>query len=242
MATSIISDITQGQRKQFASEEVKSNYGYSKGYRVRGITEQTNLLWQLILGVGFADGKLAKRALPSGAERFFAIPRWQTVGKTYGEATENVFALLKKQRNGNFRNWREGKFGERYLRQSEKSAAAFQKLGDEQKGYDVLVVAAQFGFLHRGKSVRHVREVMNSMQFGLGAFAVGCMLLTHPERLVSYNDLLIDCAGDEYAPDGDGQFVDAPCFDFGGGILKFNTYWVDRPHGGCGSASGFLPQ
>ncbi len=227
---------------QFASEEVRSNYSYPKGYRVKGIIEQTNILRRLISGVGFADEKLAERSLPNGAEGFFAIPRWQTVASTYREATEEIFALLKKQRMGNFRNWREGKLGEQYLRQSEKAAAAFQKLGDEQKGYDILVVPAQFGKSHAGKSVRRALEVMNSLEFGLGAFAVGCMLLTHPERLIDYNDLWIDCAGDEFAPDGDGQFVNAPYFIFFDGDLKFGTYWVDGLNGYDGSASGFLSQ
>jgi hypothetical protein len=226
---------------QYVNEEVKSNYGYPKGYRVKGITEQTNILRRLISGVGFADEKLAERSLPNGAEGFFAIPRWQTVGKTYGEATEKIFALLNKQRNGNFRNWREGKLGGQYLRQSERTAAVFQKLGDEQEGYDILIVPAQFGKRHAGRSVRRVLEVMpRSSEFGLGAFAVGCMLLTHPERLIDYNDLWIDCSGDEYAPGGDGQFVNAPYFNFNGGDLKFNTNWVDNPNDNYGSASGFL--
>ncbi|MDO8561197.1 MAG: hypothetical protein Q7R91_03205, partial [bacterium] len=44
---------------QFADEEVKSSYAYPKGYKVKGITEQTNILRQLFPGVGFADEKLA---------------------------------------------------------------------------------------------------------------------------------------------------------------------------------------
>jgi hypothetical protein len=228
---------------QYANEEVKSNYGYPKGYRVKGITEQTNILRRLISGVGFADERLAERSLPNGAEGYFAIPRWQTVGKTYAEATEKIFALLKKQRNGNFRNWREGKLGEQYLRQSERTATVFQKLGDEQEGYDILIVPAQFGKRHAGRSIRRALEVMpRSSEFGLGAFAVGCMLLTHPERLIDYDDLWIDCSGDEYAPDGDGQFVLAPYFLFYDGALKFSTGWVGNPRGHYGSASGFLSQ
>jgi hypothetical protein len=183
-----------------------------------------------------------KRPLPNGAEGYFAIPRWQTVAPTYREAVEKVFALLAKQRKGKFQNYREGQLSEQYLRESEKTAAAFQKLGDEQKGYDILVVPAQFGIRHRGRSVRRAREVMNSLEFGLGAFAVGIMLLTHPEREIQWEQLHIDCAGDEFSPDGGGRFVVAPIFGFDDGELGFGSFWVRGPNGDYGSASGFVSQ
>ena len=82
---------------------------------------------------------------------------------------------------------------------------------------------------------------MNSSEFGLDAFAVGIMLLTHPERLVAYEDLWIDCAGDEYLPDADGQFEYAPCFLFIDGKGKFDAGWFGDALEGCGSASGFVP-
>ena len=227
---------------QFANEEVKSNYSYPKGYQQKDVHAQANLLRALISGVGFADEKLALLPLPNGAEGYFAIPRWQTVAPTYREAVEKVFVLLAKQRKGKFQNYREGQLSEQYLRESEKTAAAFQKLSDEQKGYDILVVPAQFGIWHRGRSVRRAREVMNSSEFGLGAFAVGIMLLTHPEREIQWEQLHIDCAGDEYSPVGDGQFDRAPIFDFCDGELKFGYYWVSLPRGRFGSASGFLSQ
>src|SRR5262249_34336611 len=53
--------------------------------------------------------------------------------------------------------------------------------------------------LHRGRSVHTAREVMGRRrQFVLGAFAVGIMLLAHPERLQHNDDLWSYCAGDEY--------------------------------------------
>lgn len=232
---------------QFADEEeVGSSYGYPDGYKVKGITEQTSILRQLFPGVGFADEKLAEHPLPPNAEGWFSIPKWGTIAKTYGEAVEKVLAAIKAQRKGKFYNWREGQLGSRYLRQFDKTAKMFQKLGDEQKDYDILVVPAQFGLLHRGRSVRRAREVMNGSEFGLGAFAAGIMLLTHPERLVAYENLRIDCAGDEFSPDTDGRFGNAPCFDFygdfRGGGAGFCTVWFDFAGGHFGSASGFVSQ
>jgi hypothetical protein len=177
-----------------------------------------------------------------GAERWFAIPKWQTIAPTYGEAVEKVLAKLSETRKGKFKNWREGELGSNYLKQSAKTEKTFQTLGDEQKDHDILVVAAQFGLRHRGRSVRRAREVMQVNEYGLGAFAVGIVLLTHPERLMNYDDLYIDCAGDEYAPAADGDFSRAPILGFGGRRVWFNARWFDRALDHFGSASAFLSQ
>ena len=227
---------------QFADEEVKSEYGYLSGYKPKGITEQTNILRQLLPGIGFADEKLAEQPLPANAEGWFAIPKWQSVAKTYNEAVQKVLDLIKKQRKGNFYNWREGKLGAQYLRQHERTVKKLETLADQQKGYDILVVAAQFGLRHRGRSVRRAREVFTGNEFGLGAFEIGCMLLTHPERLQNYDDLWIDCAGNEYAPGADGDFSRAPCFCFFDGEVRFGTVWFGDALSRYGSASGFLSQ
>lgn len=226
---------------QFADEEVKSIYGYLSGYKPKGITEQTNILRQLLPGIGYADEKLAQQPLPANAEGWFAIPKWQSVAKTYNEAVEKVLELIKQQRKGKFYNWREGEIGAQYLRQHERTVNKLETLAEQQKGYDILVVAAQFGIRHRGRSVRRAREVFTAHEFGLGAFEIGCMLLTHPERLQHHDDLWIDCAGNEYTLDADGDFLSAPYFNFRedrvGGTILF-----DDADEHSGSASGFLPQ
>jgi len=227
---------------QFADEEVESRYGYLSGYKPKGITEQTNILRQLIPGIGYADEKLAEQPLPANAEGWFAIPKWQSVAKTYNEAVEKVLELIKQQRKSKFCNYREGRLGVQYLRQHERTVKKLETLAEQQKGYDILVVAAQFGLRHRGRSVRRAREVFIANEFGLGAFEIGCMLLTHPERLQDFDDLWIDCAGNEYAPAADGDFSGAPDFCFGGGKVEFDTYWFDDASDYYGSASGFLPQ
>ncbi|MEN9881400.1 MAG: hypothetical protein RLZZ308_583 [Candidatus Parcubacteria bacterium] len=228
---------------KYKDEEVKSNYGYLSGYKKpKGITEQTNILRQLFPGIGFADEKLAEREVPNGADKgWFAIPKWQSLAPTYGEAVQLVLNKLKETRSGAFYNYREGELGPDQLRQSAKTVSVFQKLAEEQNGFDVLVVAAQFGLRHRGRSVRRVREILLGNEFGLGAFAVGIMLLTHPERLAHYDDLWIDCAGDEFAPGADGKFWYAPIFGFDDGRLEFPASDVSDADGYYGSVSGFLP-
>jgi hypothetical protein len=225
---------------QFADEEVQSSYAYPKGYKVKGITEQTNILRQLFPGIGFADEKIAEQPLPPNSEGWFAIPKWQTLAPTYGEAVEKVLAMIASKRK--FYNYRDGQLGAEYLRQHAKTVKMFRKLGDEQKDFDILVVPAQFGLRHRGRSVRRAREVFAANEFGLGAFTVGIMLLTHPEREVAWEQLHVDCAGDELSPGADGGFSGAPIFFFNDGRVGFDALWYHRAYGGFGSASAFLSQ
>jgi hypothetical protein len=228
---------------KFKDEETESSYGYLSGYKPKGITEQTNRLRELFPGIGYADEKLVEGALPPNAEGWFAIPKWEKIAPTYNEAVQKVLDMIKQTRNGKFYNYRDGQLGPERLRQMAKTAGVFQKLGDEQKDHDILVVPAQFGIRHRGRSVRRAREVFASNEFGLGAFAISIMILTHPERLMNYDDLWIDCSGDEYDdPDSDVRFGRAPCFDFNGGEVEFGTNWFGIAGDRYGSASGFVPQ
>ncbi len=227
---------------QYADEEVESSYGYPSGYKPKGITEQVSRLRELFPNIGYANEKFAEQVVPENAEGLFAIPRWEKVAPTYGEAVQKVFDLIKQTRNGAFYNYHKDELGQSQLRQSAKCISFFQKLGNEQKDQDVLVVPAQFGIRHRGRSVRRAREVMNANECGLGAFAIGIMLLTHPERLMQYDDLWIDCAGDEFAPRADGVFSKSPYFGFNKGEIKFVTDSVNFAYDRYGSASAYLPQ
>lgn len=230
-------------REEFSEEEVASSYEYVSGYRrPKSIPEQVTLLRRVFPDIGFANETLEQQPLPGHAEGWFAIPRWEAVAPTYSEAVEKILAALAERCGGNCINYREGKLGDSYFRQTDAARAAFQKLVDTQKECDILVVAAQFGILHRGRSVRRARAMMHFNEFGLGAFAVGIMLLTHPERLQHYDDLWIDCAGDEYSPDGDGRFENSPYFGFYGGWLEFQTGRFEDANDLYGSASGFLPR
>ncbi|MBI2096147.1 MAG: hypothetical protein HYT43_00730, partial [Candidatus Taylorbacteria bacterium] len=129
----------------------------------------------------------------------------------------------------------------KYLRLSERTAVALQMIGEKQKG-DFLLIPAQFGLTHRGRSVRRVRVVYAPHEFGLGSFIAGCMILSHPERLVQWEQLHIDCPGDEYSPGADGKFSHAPLFYFDDGEVKFFAFWVGYAEEHYGSASGFVSQ
>ncbi len=238
---------------KFKDEEVSSSYGYLSGYTPKGLTEQCNRLRELFSGIGYANLDLlaqieaGKAELPANAEGWFAIPNiWKKggqpkIGSTYSECVQKILDTIKETR-GRLYNYREGSIDEKHLRQLVTSKEMFEKISEEQGNPDILIISAQFGLRHRGRSVRRARVVMASGEFGLGAFAIGCMLLTHPERLEQSDDLWIDCTGDEFAPDDDGRFSDAPFFNFYGDEVEFGSDFVSNADDDCGSASAFFPQ
>ena len=227
---------------QFADEEVVSSYEYPQTYQPRPVPEQVEILRQLLpeLAEATFDESILTRDLPGGAEAYFAVPRWEKLGQSYGEALERILAAIGSSRT--FCNYRKGCLGSAYLRQSARTAELFQRLSEQQAGYDILVVSCQFGLSHRGRSVRRALELMEESEAGLSAFAVACMLLTHPERLATGQELWIDCAGDEYSDGGDGRFGRAPCFGFSMCELGFGASYVGYAGGRYGSASVLLPQ
>ena len=157
----------------------------------------------------------------------------------YCEAVKLVHTKLADSRS--FTNYRNGEIVPSKLRQHARTVDFLEHLEAEQTG-DILIIAVQYGMRHRGKSVRRARETFASNEFGLGAFAIGCMALVHSERYVRWKELDTDCAGDEFAPVADGDFSESPLFDFDGGGLGFGTGGVSCADDGYGSVSGFVPQ
>lgn len=234
------------RRARTHEEQVVSSYGYLSGYNVaKSIVDQVATLKRYFSQIGTCDYALPTTTA-EGTEGVFAIPKWQLIAPTYGEAVALVLVALMEQRGilkvANV--WcRESRFSPEHLRETLKKTEAFKVLAEQQKGYDTLVVDAQFGIEHRDKSTRHAREMFQCNEFGLGAFEVGIMLLTHPERLAHYDDLWIDCAGDEHSFKADGQFLGVPCFRLNyDGQLEFGRNVAGGECLAYGSASGFLPQ
>lgn len=162
--------------------------------------------------------------LPEKAEHYFLIPKWDRVGKTYAQAVNAVIAAIKKQRNGKVYQWNE--FTDENLRPLERNIPE--------------IIAAQFGELHKGESVESVRNNKGKNEGLLGLYEISVMLLTHPERLEKYEDLWIDCAGDEYSYAG-GAFSGSPVLVFCGRV-GFGTRDVGFADDGFGASSLFFPQ
>lgn len=221
---------------QYADEEVESSYDYA-GYQPKPIAEQVKVLRELFPELGSVDESLAKADLPPNTEGWFAIPRWDKIASTYGKALEKVLGLISEACNGELCDYLDSQ----YLRQHE-TVAMLKHLGYAQSKHDILVVPAQFGLRHRGRSIRRARKAFNASEFGLGPFQIAVMILTHPERLQHYDDPWIDCAGDEYTTSAVGSFSHAPLLYFRYGLVLFNAYWVDFANTDYDSVSAFLPQ
>ncbi len=223
---------------KFKEEQVSSNRVYPPTYRVRPVEAQVTQLKGVFPSLGTCLEKLARKPLVEGAEAWFAIPRWQALAPTYNEAVEMLLGVLASKRKVSNRII--GKLGDKFLRQSERSKLAEKILAEQQGGSDILVVAAQAGLLHRGCSARRTRVALAGNEFGLGVFAFGCMLLTHPERLSTVDTLMIDCSGDEYSVRGDYTFDRVPLFDFDIGGIEFSIFYEDRARNLWGTPTGFL--
>lgn len=223
---------------KYLDEEVGSNRVYPPTYRVRPVEAQVTELRKLFPALGCCQEKLARKPLPEGAEAWFAIPRWQALAPTYNQAVELVIEVLATKRK--FSNRIIGKLGDKFLRQCERSRLAEKILAEQQQGNDFVVVGAQAGLLHRGSSARRTRVSMAGNEFGLGVFAIACMLLTHPERLSTGDTLMIDCGGDEYSVRGDYTFDRVPLFDYDIAGIEFSIFYEDRARNLWGTPTGFL--
>ncbi|MEK7646807.1 MAG: hypothetical protein AAB378_00325 [Patescibacteria group bacterium] len=246
---------------QYMSEEVRSNYTYPKKYKgPKPIADQIKALakiFDLDPSQALANARNLP-ALPEGAEGWFAIPSVDALGskhfpevtdpaEKYCQVVKLVHAKIVASRS--FYNYREGQITPTQLRVHARTAEALKSLALTQKGdpsidsgQAILIVAAQLGMRHRGKSVRRAREVFVGNEFGLGSLAVGSIVLIHPERLVRWEELDMDCSGDEFSPEADGGFSRSPFFRFDGGRVEFGTYFVGDPRVSFGSVSGFLSQ
>jgi hypothetical protein len=239
-----IQDLSFSQR--FKEEEILSDCRYVSGYiRPNSTAEQIKILQAVFPGLGVANEKIARRAYPRRSEGWFVYPRWELIAPTYSQACEIALRELGKTLGSRFYNGlvdelRPDNFGNSRLVLNERTLVKLQRIGNQQKGFDLLVFPAQFGLLHRGCSARRTGEVLREKEFGLGLFHVCIMLITHPNRLMSRDDLWAGCI-DQYSPLCNGE-LRAPYFHasgMNGGVLRLDSYPVDEADNFSGFVSGY---
>lgn len=238
---------------KFKNEEVRSSCTYPSEYKgPKPIETQIKAIAEIFTLDPASTLEFAKNlpVLPSGAEGWFAIPSIDVLAvKYFPEVSDPAekycrAVQLTHEKLGNsrsFYNCREGQIDRQHLKVHARTADALAIIEATQKG-DILIIAAQLGMRHRGRSVRRAREFFAVNEFGLGALMVGSIALTHSERFACSEELDIDCVGDEWSPGGDGQFGKAPIFFFGGVKLGFDVYGLGAASVSYGSASAFLLQ
>lgn len=227
---------------RFHSEEVSSVSGYVSGYeQPKTIETQLDQIYRLFPNTGRLDRSFLRGKHPIGSEGWFAIPQWNVVASTYHKATAIVLEKLADAYPGCFENYcGELLTGQNTLRQSARSATAWKKIRQLQKGCNIALVPAQLGLCYRGRSVRRARELFDANEFGLGLFATGVILLTHPERLAQHEDLWIDCSGDEVSRNGDGAFSCVPVIRRYNDQLEVDCRSIDFAGSTYATASAFV--
>ena len=195
--------------------------------------------------------ELEGRPLVYGSDEPVAIPKWESLAPNYTDALEKeVFPALYSCYKGKFYSGtRFGRLGPDHMRNHERTDRFLRKINDRQKG-DIMVIHVQTGLpqpfpgqtrvRHAGSPLLLAHKLFNLNEFGLTSLIGGCILLTHPARLVSHKDAWIDCAGEEYRMKSSGNFDHCPCFFFHAGNVSFSTFPGDTVFTDAAAATGFV--
>lgn len=186
--------------------ETKGNY--PKNYQVKNIEDQIQLI-SSVFGLYLTYAKIFSKNLKKltkakGPEAYFAIPKISAVaGKYFPEikdekekyynVTNFILSLLAKSLGLSLEN------KEEILKKcsmSKKTSEKLLELESIQEG-DILIIPAQFGKYHAGKTTDEAISTFADNEFGLDIYILGCMLLTHPERKPNCKELSICCTGNE---------------------------------------------
>ncbi len=254
----LVGDFIEKNRygNRYADEEVRSNYAYPSEYKgLEPIEKQVDIVAKMFgLSLGytmeFIEKVLPTLTLPNWAEGWGAFPSVDAVAarffpevkdqkERYCRATNLVLEKIAASRD--FFNYRKGEIQPDRFREHSRTAQALNLITEKQKG-NILIFPFQFGKRHAGRSTRRAWEVMSPNEFGLGAFHTGVQILLNPKRLIRYEELDMDCPGDEFSPEADGDFSRAPFFRFRDGLVRFGTRWVSIAYVFYGSVSGAVPQ
>lgn len=174
------------------------------------------------------------------AERWFVVPKPGAVADTYEKALKIGLDMLA-ERGFLRKDWWEAWKDRFHVKQRDHTVAALASLGETQEG-DALIIPAQLGLQYRGFSPKQVEKLIekeDSPEFGLDAFTVAMILLTHPHRLKEYKDLWIHCVGEELDVDLDGEHEHLPIFGFSQDAVHFMDSYEKIGASLSGSATGF---
>ncbi len=181
----------------------------------------------------------AHAVCPAWVEKFFADVPWQRIAPTYKKAIEIMLDMIKKNSKYQFKNRFDHQSSLSFQRKI-RTVRAQKRLFERQKVHDVIIIPAQFGLRHRGRSARRACVCFSSREFGLNTSTVINMFLTHQER--SRDDdwsLGTYCLGDECNYRGSDII---PCFWFRyNDVLMFDGKVSNGYEEYDGSPSGFVP-
>ena len=235
----------------FTNEEVNSTHRYPASYE--GPEPIEKQIYELSSYFDLDTGQALRYVknlpdLPTGAEGWFAVPSINVVGQRlfpdvssytdrYCKLINLVHKKLENQRK--FYNYQKEQINTEHLKMNYRTLSYMHVLMDKQPG-DILVFPAQLGLLHAGKSARRAESSFAGTEFGLGSFAIGSILLTHPKRLGYINELDIICSGDDFSFEACSRYLSVLIY-FYLGRVEFDEQWKWKANSHYGSATGFVP-
>lgn len=216
-------------------------FGYPLDFRMKNVLRQAHALHEYFPSVGFADEAKEMSVLPQGADGWSVFFGWQRIAGTYHEAVDLVLQAITESRGGKFVNFLVGGLGPERLRQEQASSHFFTQLDREQDSFGCLVAPAQFGVLHRNRSVVDVCSTLPVNECGLSIFEVALMILANPQRFQRKEDLWVSCPGSRWNdPHSPTCFDKVPYFHFNGCTLALHAKDISEARPFSGSATGFL--
>lgn len=238
-------------------QSIPSAYGYHSGYSGgKTVAYQISILKQHDWGrqvnweLNPEQEHILNLPLPNGSEGYFVdvfdpgmVSDHEVA--SFDHSRHIFFALqaLSKQMPGKVTNHRNSKFDPSFYRRHRKSAEKMWKLWDSQGcPTELILIPAQFGIRHRGKSVMQSRVMTRDPEFSLDAHEGLAMLLTHGNRLADHDDLWIDFPGSEYSKDGEGEFNHSLYMRVQDGGIRFDAGDARYARARYGSITGFLLQ
>lgn len=232
-------------------EEVHTNYCYPKTYKkVRSLREQINHLADEF-GIGrFEALALAKRlpSKPMFGEGWFACAKTSAVIKRHFPSINTLeeqhckvieFGHKILSRYHPFGNCSSLAIVPKNIQQHPRTRSFVARIETEQPG-DIVIIAAQHGLYHRGRSTKAVYSTMHDNEFGLDSFWVACMGITHPERYHSRDELDAECPGDRLPIKSDLSSTMVPHYSFSGGRLGYCVGDASEAYERLGPVTGFI--
>ncbi len=220
----------------YLDEEVNSDFIQNKNFKYRSLLEQKNVLEKYFGPLGKIDSVYPGKKYPDQSN-LYLIPNIELAGDNFEVAMDNVLRIIAKESGRPVTNSfisRRMKINE--LVHSKNFLSKIDTLKKSQNGENSLVIPAQLGIRHKGRSGRRADECMTQHEFGLDPYQLGIILITHPERAIEFEDgLAAMCTG---MVSKDGEL--SPYFsDLGHGV-NFNLIFRSITSRRSSVPSGFV--
>jgi hypothetical protein len=205
-------------------------------YQIRFIAEAFGLNPES--AEGYARHWLSRQmSINSYAKSLFAVPAPSRLAGTYDKGVKKMLDIFGQ--HAPFDNkFFDGRSVAYDIRQSERSLTAWQELEELQQS-DILIVAAQLGYLHVNQCLARARQNFQEEEFELGILATGSILMMHTHWKAQNLRCVVD-TGDECLRAGEEEPKRMLAFSRSTNGFKLDDRPNDLGSIFAGVATGFL--